>query len=260
MFKRRVFSGAEWEKKVGYCRAVAVGRFVFVGGTAPVAPGGGTHAPGDAYAQAIRCFDIIEAALREQRSASAHSMDADARREATVETNPRPEVAPAPAPPPRAPRRRRVLAVAGGLAAAMTLLAAGLVAPWSRPPADTRAVDARPDLSANRRPTVVIAPFMSATEESTSVWLGDALPGLIAAKLAHFEQVEIVPVNSGAKRIVVRAIDRGPGIPNLEEVFSGRYRSKTGLGKGLLGTKRLADKFDISSSITGTQVTAEVAV
>src|SRR5262245_63118683 len=63
--RRRVFSGAEWEKKVGYCRAVAVGPHVFVGGTAPVKPGGGTHAPGDAYAQARRCFEIIGAALTE---------------------------------------------------------------------------------------------------------------------------------------------------------------------------------------------------
>jgi enamine deaminase RidA (YjgF/YER057c/UK114 family) len=58
-------SGAEWESKVGYCRAVAVGDQVFIGGTAPVAPGGGTHAPGDAYRQTQRCLDIIEAALRE---------------------------------------------------------------------------------------------------------------------------------------------------------------------------------------------------
>ncbi len=62
---RRVFSGAEWEKKVGYCRAVLAGNHVFVSGTAPVAPGGGTDAPGDAYAQAKRCFEIIDRALQE---------------------------------------------------------------------------------------------------------------------------------------------------------------------------------------------------
>ncbi len=62
---RRVFSGAEWEKKVGYCRAVLASNQVFVSGTAPVAPGGGTYAPGDAYAQARRCFEIIGQALQE---------------------------------------------------------------------------------------------------------------------------------------------------------------------------------------------------
>lgn len=59
----RVFSGAPWEERVGYCRALRVGDRVFVTGTAPVAEGGGVHAPGDAYAQTRRCFTIIEQAL-----------------------------------------------------------------------------------------------------------------------------------------------------------------------------------------------------
>jgi serine/threonine-protein kinase RsbT len=77
---------------------------------------------------------------------------------------------------------------------------------------------------------------------------------------ANGGQVEIVPVHSGSKRVLVRAMDRGPGIPNLDEIMSGRYKSKTGMGRGLLGTKRLADRFDISSDVTGTRVTVEVAV
>ncbi len=63
--KKRVWSGAEWERKVGYCRAVRAGSHVYVGGTAPVAEGGGTHAPGDGQAQARRCFEIIGRALGE---------------------------------------------------------------------------------------------------------------------------------------------------------------------------------------------------
>lgn len=72
--------------------------------------------------------------------------------------------------------------------------------------------------------------------------------------------VEITAANSGPRRIVVRAVDRGPGIRNLDEVFSGRYKSKTGMGRGLLGTKRLADRFDISTGSNGTSVLAEVMV
>lgn len=60
----RVFSGAPWEGKVGYCRALRAGDLIFVTGTAPVAEGGGVHAPGDAYAQTRRCLEIIERALR----------------------------------------------------------------------------------------------------------------------------------------------------------------------------------------------------
>ena len=63
MSVERVFSGAPWEKTVGYCRAIRAGPHVFVSGTAPLAEGGGVFAPGDAYAQTLRCFEIAFAAL-----------------------------------------------------------------------------------------------------------------------------------------------------------------------------------------------------
>lgn len=59
----RVFSGAPWEGEVGYCRALRAGSHIHVTGTAPVAEGGGVHAPGDAYEQARRCWQIVAAAL-----------------------------------------------------------------------------------------------------------------------------------------------------------------------------------------------------
>lgn len=59
----RVFSSAPWEAEVGYCRALRAGSRIVVTGTAPVAEGGGVHAPGDAYGQATRCFDLIRTAL-----------------------------------------------------------------------------------------------------------------------------------------------------------------------------------------------------
>lgn len=60
---QRVYSGAKWEAQVGYCRALRAGDRIFVTGTAPVAEGGGVHAPGDAYAQARRCIEILAEAL-----------------------------------------------------------------------------------------------------------------------------------------------------------------------------------------------------
>jgi len=77
---------------------------------------------------------------------------------------------------------------------------------------------------------------------------------------AHEGKVEIVPISNGKRRIIVRASDRGKGIANIELVLSGRYQSKTGLGRGLFGTKRLADEFDIKSGPTGTLVVAEILV
>ena len=60
---QRVFSGAPWEKEVGYCRVLKAGNQVFVTGTAPVEPDGGVHAPGDALAQTRRCLEIIRESL-----------------------------------------------------------------------------------------------------------------------------------------------------------------------------------------------------
>jgi serine/threonine-protein kinase RsbT len=70
--------------------------------------------------------------------------------------------------------------------------------------------------------------------------------------------IELVLTSDGPARILVRASDTGPGIVNLDEVLSGRYRSATGLGRGLLGVKRLADRFNIRTSKSGTHVEAEV--
>ena len=61
---QRASSGSRWEAKVGYCRALRVGTQIFVSGTAPSDDQGGTFAPGDAYAQTRRCFEIIQTALQ----------------------------------------------------------------------------------------------------------------------------------------------------------------------------------------------------
>ena len=41
---------------------------------------------------------------------------------------------------------------------------------------------------------------------------------------------------------------------NLAEILDGRYISKTGLGMGLIGTRRLMDRFHITSAAIGTEV------
>lgn len=72
MERQLVSSGSVWEAKVGYCRALRVGHQIFVSGTAPSDGQGGTYAPGDAYAQTKRCFEIIEAALQELGANLSH--------------------------------------------------------------------------------------------------------------------------------------------------------------------------------------------
>ena len=59
------------------------------------------------------------------------------------------------------------------------------------------------------------------------------------------------------KGIEIIAVDHGPGIPNLEKVLNSEVRSKTGLGLGLAGVKRLMDEFEITSTVNvGTKVRA----
>jgi signal transduction histidine kinase len=45
--------------------------------------------------------------------------------------------------------------------------------------------------------------------------------------------------------MVARITDTGPGIPHLDEVLEGRYVSQTGMGMGIVGTRRLMDRFDL---------------
>ncbi|HSX52157.1 MAG TPA: ATP-binding protein [Cellvibrio sp.] len=49
--------------------------------------------------------------------------------------------------------------------------------------------------------------------------------------------------------------DKGPGIPNLEQILAGNYVSPTGMGMGIIGARRLADRFDVKTGATGTQIT-----
>ena len=58
-----VSSGSYLEPIIGFSRAVRVGNHIAVGGTAPIASGGGTASIGDVYAQTHRCFEIIGKAL-----------------------------------------------------------------------------------------------------------------------------------------------------------------------------------------------------
>ena len=67
--RRSVSSGSPFEPLLGLSRAVRVGNFVAVAGTAPLGPDGKTVCVGDVAGQARRCFAIAAAAL-EQLGAS----------------------------------------------------------------------------------------------------------------------------------------------------------------------------------------------
>lgn len=82
----------------------------------------------------------------------------------------------------------------------------------------------------------------------------------LARNIVSYSKGGFVEIATRPGAIVVVAKDNGPGIPDLELVLSGNYKSKTGLGKGILGVKRLSTRFDIQTDPSGTRIEAEVAL
>ena len=68
--------------------------------------------------------------------------------------------------------------------------------------------------------------------------------------------IALEPQSPPRPGIKIVACDQGGGIPNLDEIMGGGYRSKTGLGLGILGCKRLMDEFNIETGPgKGTKIT-----
>lgn len=72
MKRTNISSGSPFEEVAGFSRAVRVGSTISVAGTAPIAADGSTAAPGDAYGQTQRCFEIIEQAISEAGGSLQH--------------------------------------------------------------------------------------------------------------------------------------------------------------------------------------------
>ncbi|PRY26436.1 enamine deaminase RidA (YjgF/YER057c/UK114 family) [Aliiruegeria haliotis] len=68
-----ITNGNPMEKIAGFSRAVRVGPFISVGGTAPVGPDGKTVGVGDVAAQTRQCIEVIKAAL-EQAGSGLHDV------------------------------------------------------------------------------------------------------------------------------------------------------------------------------------------
>jgi len=70
--RKLVSSGSYLEPIIGFSRAVRVGNIIAVGGTAPIAAGGGTASKGDVHGQATRIFEIIGKALADAGAGFEH--------------------------------------------------------------------------------------------------------------------------------------------------------------------------------------------
>ncbi len=70
--RKNIKSGAPWEPLVGYSRAVRVGNFIAVSGSAAIGDDGELVGAGDAYVQAQRCIEVIRAALEQAGGGLQH--------------------------------------------------------------------------------------------------------------------------------------------------------------------------------------------
>jgi enamine deaminase RidA (YjgF/YER057c/UK114 family) len=66
--RQAISSGSPYEPRLGISRAVRSGKIIAVSGTAPISRDGKNVSPGDAAAQARRCFEIVREALEKAGS------------------------------------------------------------------------------------------------------------------------------------------------------------------------------------------------
>jgi len=76
--RKLISSGSQFERRIGFSRAVRVGPIVAVSGTAPIAGDGSVAAAGDVYGQTQRCLEIkrTSRAGKKQRAHTARSFPA----------------------------------------------------------------------------------------------------------------------------------------------------------------------------------------
>jgi signal transduction histidine kinase/DNA-binding response OmpR family regulator len=75
-----------------------------------------------------------------------------------------------------------------------------------------------------------------------------------AYRYARNGNVSFFAVLEPEQSLQVEVSDSGSGILQLDEILEGRYRSHTGMGMGIIGTKRMMDHFQIETSPSGTKV------
>jgi len=61
--RQRISSGSPYEQPIGLSRAVRIGPWIAVSGTAPIADDGSAAHPGDVYLQTVRCLEIALRAI-----------------------------------------------------------------------------------------------------------------------------------------------------------------------------------------------------
>jgi len=75
-----------------------------------------------------------------------------------------------------------------------------------------------------------------------------------AFQYAKGGKVEFRIEGESPQSLLISVRDQGPGISDLKTILEGRYKSETGMGLGITGSRRLISQFQIESSANGTKV------
>ena len=87
--------------------------------------------------------------------------------------------------------------------------------------------------------------YLASTTRTRSVWPPPTSEiARNAFRYARNGEVRFSVELESPQRVEILVSDSGPGISNLEDILDGRYKSDTGMGMGILGTKRLMDEFE----------------
>jgi len=107
-----------------------------------------------------------------------------------------------------------------------------------------------PDIVVARQRARQVATLLGLTAPD-QVGLATAVSEIVRNAVLYAGEARVefeMDISSRPQFLWVQITDQGPGIKDLQGVLAGRFQSKTGLGTGLSGARRLTDKFEISSS------------
>lgn len=111
-------------------------------------------------------------------------------------------------------------------------------------------VQFEPDVIRARNLASLLATEMQ-FEKTTCIRIGTAVSELTRNIIEYAQggnvTFRIAQRENAPDGVIITFSDHGPGIGNLDQIESGDYQSSTGMGVGLIGSKRLMDDFDILS-------------
>jgi signal transduction histidine kinase/CheY-like chemotaxis protein len=103
-------------------------------------------------------------------------------------------------------------------------------------------------VAARQRARQISALFGFDTQDQTRISTALSEMARNCFKYAGGGRIEFSVQAGEAPVLLIAVTDQGPGIPNLAEILDGRYHSNTGMGLGILGSKRLMDLCEIDSA------------